>query len=63
MSRRPARCTEAELARAVRVAEKHGAGWGVEVLLDGTIRLYRPDQTKETAQKPCSLDDRPPWVF
>ena len=38
MSRRPARCTEAELKRAIKamLATGHGA---VEILPDGTIRL------------------------
>jgi hypothetical protein len=36
MSRRPARCTEAEYARAIRAAQKTGAGQ-VRVLTDGTI--------------------------
>lgn len=36
MSRRPARCTEADIRRAVKAA---GGRMAVEVLTDGTIRL------------------------
>lgn len=36
MSRRPARCTQADLNRAVKAA---GPGMAVEVLPDGTIRI------------------------
>lgn len=36
MSRRPARCTQAEIARAIKAA---GPGMVVEILPDGTIRI------------------------
>lgn len=39
MSRRPARCTEADLKRAIKAAQAVGKDWAVEVLPDGTIRL------------------------
>lgn len=38
MSRRPARVTQADVARALRAAKQEGAA-GVDVLPDGTIRL------------------------
>ena len=38
MSRRPAKITQADLARALRAAKQEGAA-GVDVLPDGTIRL------------------------
>jgi len=37
MSRRPARCTEADIRRAVKVALE--AGMAVDILPDGTIRI------------------------
>jgi hypothetical protein len=36
MSRRPARCTQADISRAVKAA---GPGMCVEILPDGTIRI------------------------
>ena len=40
MSRTPARCTQADIARALRaVAQAGGDGWAVDVLPDGTIRI------------------------
>ncbi|MGA9006744.1 MAG: hypothetical protein WB495_07585 [Xanthobacteraceae bacterium] len=38
MSRRPARVTQADVARALRAAKQEGAA-GVDVLPDGTIRV------------------------
>lgn len=38
MSRTPARCTQADLARSIRAAQQTGAG-AVELLPDGTIRI------------------------
>jgi hypothetical protein len=45
------------------VAEKRGAGWGVEVLLDGTIRLSPIRPLSESGQKSEEFGDRPPMVF
>jgi hypothetical protein len=39
MSRRPARCTQAEIARAIRAIEQTGAKMAMEILPDGTIRI------------------------
>lgn len=39
MSRRPARVTQADIARALRAAEQTGARVTVEITADGTIRL------------------------
>ncbi len=39
MSRRPARCTQADIRRAIEASEKAGANMAVEILPDGTIRL------------------------
>lgn len=37
MSRRPARCTEADIRRAAKVAKE--MGMAVDILPDGTIRI------------------------
>ena len=40
MSRRPAKVTQDELARAIRAAKQEcGDGWSVRVLPDGTIEI------------------------
>lgn len=39
MSRRPARCTEADIGRAIKAAGKAGKPMAVEILPDGTIRI------------------------
>ena len=39
MSRRPARCTQADIHRAIKAADQAGARMAVELLPDGTIRL------------------------
>ena len=39
MSRRPARCTQADLDRALKAVKKHGGGMIVDVQPDGTIRI------------------------
>jgi hypothetical protein len=36
MSRRPARCTQADISRAIKAA---GPGMAVDILPDGTIRI------------------------
>lgn len=39
MSRRPARCTEADIKRAIKALLASGAYGSVEILPDGTIRV------------------------
>jgi hypothetical protein len=39
MSRRPARFTQADIARAIKAVEKTGAKMAVEIAPDGTIRI------------------------
>ena len=39
MSRRPARVTQADIARSIRAAEQVGHGHVVEIAPDGTIRI------------------------
>lgn len=48
MSRRPARCTQADIRRALLAAKAAGVEVAVEILPDGTIRL----EQKENKAKP-----------
>lgn len=43
MSRRPSRCTQADIRRALEAAKASGECLAVEILPDGTIRL-RPTE-------------------
>jgi hypothetical protein len=43
MSRRPARVTQADIARAIRAVEQTGANMVIEITADGVIRLVRPE--------------------
>jgi hypothetical protein len=47
MSRRPARCTQADIRRAIKAVEQAGASMAVEILPDGTIRLTPVSQKPE----------------
>ena len=51
MSRRPAKVTQADIARALRAARQVGPNWFVEIAPDGTIRILQGD--------PSNLDERP----
>ncbi len=53
MSRRPARCTEADIRRATKVAKE--MGMTVNILPDGTIRI-------ETTGKLTPVDTQDPPV-
>jgi hypothetical protein len=44
MSRRPARCTQADIARAIKAVEQTHAHMVVEILPDGTIRIEPADE-------------------
>ncbi len=48
MSRRPARVTQADIARAIRAIEQTGARMGVEVAPDGTIRIIPVDKVESS---------------
>lgn len=43
MSRRPARFTQADIARAINAVKQTGVSMAVEISLDGTIRLTPAD--------------------
>lgn len=45
MSRRPARFTQADIARAIKAAKQTGVSMAVEITLDGTIQLVPADQS------------------
>lgn len=51
MTRTPARCTQADIARAIRAAKQAGAG-AVELLPDGTIRINLTKDKSETQDEP-----------
>lgn len=53
MSRRPARCTQADMQRAAKVAQK--TGMAMDVLPDGTIRLI-PIESLATKPEPLPED-------
>ena len=44
MSRRPARFTQADIARAINAAKQTGVSMAVEIAPDGTIRLTPADK-------------------
>ena len=50
MSRRPARCTQADIHRAVSAVQQSGAAMCVEILPDGTIRIAPFDGNKPPAK-------------
>lgn len=47
MSRRPARCTEADIKRAIKAARAAGATVAVKIDPEGAIWLYPTDQASE----------------
>jgi hypothetical protein len=49
MPRRPARFTQADIARALRAAKQVGVHVAVEIALDGTIRLV-PTEIEHAAE-------------
>lgn len=51
MSRRPARCTEADLSRAIRAADRAGAPRAVMVDSDGRIWLVPAKDAPERPEK------------
>jgi hypothetical protein len=53
MPRRPARCTQADIARAIKAVEQTGAQMAVEIDPHGTIRIVPidPGERRRPAQK------------
>lgn len=60
MSRRPARCTKADIRRALEAVEEAGMPMAVEILPDGTIRISPP---AEKAKEPARVGQRPVIVL
>ena len=62
MSRRPAKVTQADIARALRAAQQVGPNWFVEIARDGTIRILQgdpsnlPGQAMPGSLPGCGLD-------
>lgn len=50
MSRRPARCTEADIKRAIKAAKAAGTNMAVKIDPDGSIWLY--PSTEISVQEP-----------
>ena len=48
---RPARCTTADIRRALRAVEQTGPGYAVEVLPDGTIRIVKSETPSASVRK------------
>lgn len=55
MSRRPARVTQADVARAIRAADQCGSQRVVEIMPDGTIRIVPFTGQADTGRR--GLDD------
>lgn len=51
MSRRAARFTQADIARAIKAIEQTGASMAVEIVPDGTIRIVPYDPKKNSGEK------------
>lgn len=58
MSRRPARVTQADVARAIRAVEQCRYPGIVEIMRDGTIRIVPANQNRATPAD--TLDDDEP---
>jgi hypothetical protein len=56
MSRRPARVTQADVARAIRAVEQVDADRIIEIAPDGTIRIL-PAQGRRQAPVDAPIDD------
>jgi hypothetical protein len=58
VSRRPARFTQADIARAIRAVRQAGAGMAVEVLPNGIIRIS-PQESGISPDSPPVEPDKP----
>jgi len=63
MSRRPARVTQADIARSLRAAEQVGHGHIVEIAPDGTIRILPPGAAPRVAIARAPIDEEAPVEF
>jgi hypothetical protein len=61
MPRRPARCTEADLRRAIRAAKQEGAG-DVLALPDGSILIRVSTESAPVGEKPA-IEPKVPVVL
>lgn len=57
MSRRAARCSQADIARAVRAVAQTGSTMAVEIMPDGTIRIVPTPPPREKKQRTALPDD------
>lgn len=58
MSRRAARFTQADIARAIRAVQQTGAGMAVEISPDGTIRIVPiPEYRRADPAESPPVDD------
>lgn len=62
MSRRPARFTQADIARAIRAIEQTGARMAVEVTADDTIRIVPIDHKRRRPEK-AEIGEKPEIVL
>lgn len=53
MANRPAKNTQAEIARALRAIKQVGIAMAIELVPDGTIRLVPADQARISKEKPA----------
>lgn len=52
MTMRAARCSQADIARAIRAADQAGTGRTVEVAPDGTIRIVKAELSPQVTPLP-----------
>jgi hypothetical protein len=57
MSRRPARCTKADIKRAIEAAKEAGAHMAVEILADGTIQMVEASEAEADASHEVALSN------
>jgi hypothetical protein len=59
MSRRPARCTQADMARAIRAIKQESADMVVEIAPDGTIRIVPIEKREQGKYRPAERKGEP----
>lgn len=64
MSRRAARFTQADIARAIKAIEQTGANMAVEIAPDGTIRIVPLPLKQDSEEKPpVAIEEEAEAVF